>query len=133
MESASSPLHVQAFKALGNKFKRLFDVLQTDAVSSVRFALRSITSTKNKMQIARILNSTIVRSRSWFGPVADVVRRGINWRLAVNEGIKSAVYNYIRPPLSANMGAHGIPMARRVGPKGKVMVIARNSLKDRGR
>jgi len=109
----------------------------------LKLALRSITPTKTKWRFAKILNSAIVRPRSWLGlkTVVDVTRRGCNWRLDLNEGLELAIYlglyqaiparllqQYVRPgslaiDVGANIGAHCIPMARQVGAKGQVIAI----------
>src|SRR5882672_9077000 len=97
-------------------------------------------STRNKMRIARALNRMIVGARAMAGrePIVTVRRRGVNWRLDLNEGIDLALYlglyqglprraldRWIRPgslvvDIGANIGAHCLPMARRVGPAGRV-------------
>ena len=100
-------------------------------------------STKVKMQIARALNHAVVSGRRVFGGdcVVSARRRGVNWRFDLNEGIDLALYlslyqslprrtfdNWIRPgslviDIGANIGAHCLPMARHVGPAGRVIAI----------
>ena len=100
-------------------------------------------STKVKMRIARVLNHAVVGGRRVLGGdgVVSARRRGVNWRFDLNEGVDLALYlglyqglprrafnNWIRPgslviDIGANIGAHCLPMARHVGPAGRVIAI----------
>ena len=100
-------------------------------------------STKAKMRIARALNRIIVGARASIGrdAIVRVRRGGVNWRLDLNEGIDLAIYlgvyqaipsrvisEWIRPEslvidIGANIGSHCLPMARRLGPAGRVLAI----------
>jgi FkbM family methyltransferase len=100
-------------------------------------------STKVKMRIARALNHAVVGGRRVLGGdgVVSARRRGVKWRFDLNEGVDLALYlglyqglprrafdNWIRPgslviDIGANIGAHCLPMARHVGPEGRVIAI----------
>src|ERR1700690_2762326 len=100
-------------------------------------------STKTKIRIARALNRIIVTARAAIGrdAIVRVRRGGVNWHLDLNEGIDLAIYlgvyqavpprviaEWIRPDslvidIGANIGSHCLPMARRLGPAGRVVAI----------
>ncbi len=100
-------------------------------------------STKAKLNIARALNVAIVGSRAVIGrdPFVQVRRKDVNWRLDLNEGIDLAIYlglyqkvpqrvidNWIKPgslvlDIGANIGSHALPLARQVGPQGRVIAV----------
>jgi FkbM family methyltransferase len=100
-------------------------------------------STRGKINIARTLNVAIVGTRSLVGRHAIVTcrRRGLKWRLDLNEGIDFAIYlglyqkiprriveSWIPPgslvlDIGANIGSHALPLARQVGPYGRVVAI----------
>lgn len=98
-------------------------------------------STTQKVSIARFLSRTTLLMRRLVGQGAEavVVRRGINWALDLREGIDLAIYllggfevatlrmyeRYVRPgdvvfDIGANIGSHTLPLARLVGPVGRV-------------
>src|SRR5580700_9976634 len=99
--------------------------------------------TKAKMRIARMLNIAIIGVRSLAGrtPFVRVRRFGVNWRLDLNEGIDLALYvgtyqdiprrimDRWLPPgslavdIGANIGAHCLRIARRVGANGRVVAV----------
>jgi FkbM family methyltransferase len=100
-------------------------------------------STKAKIRIARALSIAIVGARSFLGrpSVVEVRRAGVNWRLALNEGIDLALYlgsyqnfskrvleSWVRPgglivDIGANIGAHTLRMADRIGAGGRIVAI----------
>lgn len=101
--------------------------------------------TNAKLQIARILYSGVAFGRSVLGKSGTQVtckRRGLNWDLDLKEGIELAIYllgrfekdtekaicKHVRPgmvvfDIGANIGAHALPMAKYVGPTGRVYAI----------
>jgi FkbM family methyltransferase len=100
-------------------------------------------STRSKMTIARVLNRAVVGSRRLIGrgPMVEVARRGVNWRLDLNEGIDLAVYfnvyqsvpprvvdDWIRDAsvildIGANVGAISLRMARESRAASRVVSI----------
>lgn len=99
-------------------------------------------STRAKISLARATAAPILLTRrlAGRGPEADVVRRGIRWRLDLREGIDFAIWLFgrfegstaraygklVRPghvvlDVGANVGAHALPLARLVGPGGRVV------------
>lgn len=99
-------------------------------------------NTRQKIIVARALSLTIVTVRRLFGRTNNVrVRRNqINWSLDLNEGIDLSIYllggfevrttnNYpklvnegdIVLDIGANVGSHTLPLARLVGPLGRVI------------
>ena len=101
-------------------------------------------TTAQKVTIARGLSNAIVRSRQLFGwASADVVcrRQGVAWSLDLQEGVQLALYlnvyerqtarllsRLVCPgevvlDIGANVGAHALPLAQRVGPNGRVIAI----------
>ncbi len=98
-------------------------------------------TTKRKIAIARVLQRGAMAARSLAGKgeAARVRRRGLDWQLDLDEGIDFAIwlmgafesgtvraYEKLVPPggvaldIGANIGAHTLPLARAVGPAGKV-------------
>ena len=101
-------------------------------------------STRTKIALARTAFNGIMllRGAARLGPVAEVTRGGIRWQLDLSEGIEFAIYllgaferSTVRVynrligkgdtvlDIGANMGAHTLPMARAVGPAGRVFAF----------
>ncbi len=101
-------------------------------------------STRQKVTIARLLNRCVKLGRAAVGrPMHGQFRRGgLNWHLDLNEGIDFAIYllgaferdllqtyqRLIQPgstvlDIGANIGAHTLPLAKHVGPNGRVIAI----------
>jgi len=99
-------------------------------------------ATKHKILIARTLSRIIVGLHATLGrsPMITTRRGGIRWRLDLREGIDLAIYllggfevrtlrQYARLvkhgdvvlDIGANIGAHSLPLARLVGPHGRVI------------
>ncbi len=101
--------------------------------------------TTTKLKIARILLLIVTLGRRLTGHRGQIVtcrRGGIRWRLDLDEGIELAIYlfssferstarqirKFLQPgmvvlDIGANIGAHALPMAKWVGPQGKVYAI----------
>ena len=97
-------------------------------------------STRTKVTIARAAFSAINLARRVVGasPETVVTREGLRWRLDLREGIDLAIYlgvfersttralrRLVRPgatvlDIGANIGAHTLPLAKLVGPTGRV-------------
>jgi FkbM family methyltransferase len=97
-------------------------------------------STMTKIGLAKGVSQAIRLGRRFagLGNRTEVVRDGLRWGLDLSEGIDLAIYlglfekdsisvvrRLLRPDavvldIGANIGAHTLPMARRVGPHGKV-------------
>jgi FkbM family methyltransferase len=98
-------------------------------------------STKQKIRIARTAARLVtgVRRSLGAGKAADVRRGGLNWRLDLGESIDFAIYllsafergtqrqygqilkaSDVALDIGANIGAHTLPIARCVGPLGRV-------------
>jgi FkbM family methyltransferase len=102
-------------------------------------------STRRKVQIARGLSAAITAGRRLCGRASDdvaVTRRGINWRLDLNEGIDLSIYllggfevrtlrsyrQFVHEgdvvlDIGANIGAHTLPLAQLVGAAGRVIAL----------
>jgi FkbM family methyltransferase len=111
--------------------------------SLARRAVRdTMLSTRAKLVLARTAAAPIVVARrlAGMGPQVDVVRGGIRWRLDLREGIDFAIWLFgafeastrrayeklVQPghvvlDIGANVGAHALPLARLVGPRGRVV------------
>ena len=99
--------------------------------------------TETKIGLARLLNRIVVGARSLvgLGPCVRVSRHGVAWALDLNEGIDLAIYlnvyqsvprrmrAHLAQPgavaldIGANIGSHSLPLARCVGPFGRVIAI----------
>lgn len=99
--------------------------------------------TKTKLDIARIASVGLRSARSLVGldDVARITRAGITWNVDLKEGIDLAIYlkcyqsiaryvreHVLRPgmiamDIGANVGAFALPLARDVGPTGRVIAI----------
>lgn len=100
--------------------------------------------TKTKVFLASIAYRAVstVRNMTGRGTTATVTRGGIGWRLDLSEGIDFSIYllgsfepstraalnRLIRAgnvafDIGANIGAHTLPMARRVGPEGRIFAF----------
>ena len=100
-------------------------------------------STRRKMAIARALNRAIVGARrlAGRGAIVEASRRGIRWRLDLDEGIDLALYlnayqrvpprvldAWVRPAslvvdVGANVGAMSLQLAQSVGPEARVVSV----------
>ncbi|MFT3869167.1 MAG: FkbM family methyltransferase [Nibricoccus sp.] len=101
-------------------------------------------STRQKITIARFLNRCVKLGRAVIRrPMhGEFTRNGIRWALDLNEGIDFAIYllgtferdlarsyRSLIPPgatvldIGANIGAHTLPLAKHVGPLGRVIAI----------
>jgi FkbM family methyltransferase len=111
--------------------------------SLARRAVRDpMLSTRAKLVLARTAAAPVVLARrlARLGPQVDVVRGGIRWRLDLREGIDFAIWLFgafeastrrayerlVQPghvvlDIGANVGAHALPLARLVGPGGRVV------------
>jgi FkbM family methyltransferase len=109
-----------------------------DAVS----ILPRVLSTRQKIALARLCSRPLVGARRTFGLPAQVRARrgGLRWRLDLDEGIDFSIWllgafersvaramrRLVRPgdtvlDIGANVGAHTLPLARMVGPEGRVV------------
>ena len=100
--------------------------------------------TKTKIAIARVVSAIVRRSRrlTGRGDEVTVVRGGNRWRLDLRQGIDFAIYvrgsfepdmvrcyaRHVAPgdtvlDIAANIGANTLPLARRVGPNGRVIAF----------
>ena len=103
-----------------------------------------ILTTRSKIAIARTLNRVVLWSRSvaGLGRQAKVRRGGLLWDLDLNEGIDLSIYvlgsfepgtvralaRLVSPgntvlDIGANMGAHTLPLAKHVGPQGRIIAF----------
>jgi FkbM family methyltransferase len=100
-------------------------------------------ATRHKVYIATLLSRGLLAARHIAGrdEQAKVVRRGARWRLDLREGIDLALYlslyerrtsgaiaryldeGSVALDIGANIGAHTLPMARRVGAGGRVVAF----------
>lgn len=100
-------------------------------------------STRARVAVARGLSGALRLARGpWRGNVVTARRRGVTWRLDLTEGIDLYIYLFgmfepevvraysriVRPghtvlDVGANVGAHTLPLARRVGPTGRVVAF----------
>ena len=101
-------------------------------------------STRRKIALARVVRSLVWASRRVAGsPMhGTFTRQRLRWALDLNEGIDFSIYlmgaferrllqcytrlvspNAVVLDLGANVGAHTLPLARLVGPGGKVVAV----------
>jgi FkbM family methyltransferase len=101
-------------------------------------------STAQKLAFARLLGRGVRFARALTGDTSGEVectRRGVRWSLDLNEGVQLAIYLglYERSTaralsalvtsgatvidIGANIGAHALPLAARVGARGRVIAI----------
>lgn len=102
-------------------------------------------STNTKLKIARLLYGLVKFSRKIIGNSSDLLtckRNNLTWSLNLKEGIDLSVYlfgcfepktekairQYVKPGMTvldigANVGAHALPLAKYVGPTGRVYAI----------
>ena len=102
-------------------------------------------STRTKIRVARSLHDFLTTARKWAGLEHQRVvcrRQGLRWELDLAEGIDLAIYLFGRferqtsftlqsllsegmtvIDLGANIGSHSLPMAKRVGARGRVYAI----------
>lgn len=100
--------------------------------------------TSHKILIATLLNRILLVSRSFLGLGSDVttIRHGIKWQLDLNEGIDFSIYllgsfepltqkqfrRFVQKDdvvidIGANIGAHTLPLAQKVGENGRVIAV----------
>lgn len=104
--------------------------------------------TRHKIAVAKVLSRSILGLRSVFGGGPDIVvtRHGFRWSLDLREGIDLAIFlglydrsavqtwrrqtwhRMVKPrmivlDIGANLGVHTLPLARSVGPHGRVIAI----------
>ncbi|WP_052808095.1 FkbM family methyltransferase [Methyloterricola oryzae] len=101
-------------------------------------------NTKQKIALARVLQSVVMTLRSVLGkgPLTEVTRAGIRWRLDLREGIDFAIWllGSFEPEtvrayqriikkgdvvldIGANIGAHTLLLAEAVGSEGRVIAF----------
>lgn len=100
-------------------------------------------TTKQKVAIASLVSRGLRALRALVGRGAEVdaVRRGIRWSLDLREGIDLGIYlgiyenetaaaikrellpGWVVLDIGANIGAHTLPMAKEVGPNGRVIAF----------
>jgi FkbM family methyltransferase len=103
-----------------------------------------VLETRDKIALARLCSRPLVGARRVLGLGPDVRARrgGVRWRLDLDEGIDFSIWllgaferpvarafrRAVRPgdtviDVGANVGAHTLPLARLVGPTGRVVAI----------
>lgn len=101
-------------------------------------------TTRSKIKLAHLAQRPLVALRKVLGKdhITEVTRGGIRWRLDLDEGIDFSIYllgafeprtvrtyaRFVRPgatvlDIGANIGAHTLPLARLVGPAGRVFAF----------
>jgi FkbM family methyltransferase len=100
-------------------------------------------STRQKVFIAAQISRCLltVRRAIGKGPEVQVVRRSVKWQLDLREGIDLAIYlgvyenetadaiareireDWVALDIGANIGAHTLPIADRIGPGGRVVAF----------
>lgn len=110
----------------------------------MRFAGSRLFSTAQKIALAKIASRAVVSCRRLLGLRAEgeFVRGAIRWQLDLREGIDFSIYllgsfepstvrayrAIVKPgqtvlDIGANIGAHTLPLARLVGPRGRVIAF----------
>jgi len=105
---------------------------------------RSVLTTRQKIAVARLCQGPLVALRRTLGLDDHVLvrRGGLRWRVDLAEGIDFSIYllgaferrvarafrRLVRPgstvlDVGANVGAHTLPLARLVGPDGRVLAF----------
>src|SRR5688572_20988587 len=116
----------------------------SSAWSSLRCADSRLFSTAQKVGLAKMASRVVLSCRKLLGRPAQAqfVRDGIRWQLDLREGIDFSIYllgsfepatvrayrRIVKPgqtvlDIGANIGAHTLPLARLVGPGGRVIAF----------
>src|SRR5687767_12418481 len=101
-----------------------------------------VLSTRTKMFLARVAQGVVMAGLRIVGQGPEVIvrRGGLRWKLDLEEGIDFAIFimgalepsavaayrDLVRPgatvlDIGANIGAHTLPLAKAVGPTGRVL------------
>jgi FkbM family methyltransferase len=103
-----------------------------------------VLSTRTKMFLARVAQGVVMAGLRIVGQGPEVIvrRGGLRWKLDLEEGIDFAIFimgalepsavaaygDLVRPgatvlDIGANIGAHTLPLAKAVGPTGRVLAV----------